>query len=360
MPNSEQLRRIIPDQALRRGACNAVNNSLGVFPEDMVTLVCDDASASVAASLLKIIDEKKATARVFWLERLMSRPIAKLPAEIAASLETSTVSIYTAHPHPGESAHRLEIVEKVPPLGLRHAHMVRISEDAMKQGMLSDYRRVARLNELMVSRMRSARRIRVMSRKGTDVQVKLNPIEGWESSAGIIGRGEWFNLPNGEILTCPSSVDGVFVCDALPPLDGESNTFDMVTRPLRIELQAGRLVSVSGGADDVAHRVEVGLRTTPEMDRIGLFAVGTNFELLMPIGDVAQDLFIPGAYFAFGRVPANKKVRWSTGRILPFSARRVTLELDGEVVIREGRYSAEILSQTGASSTFPPPREPVT
>lgn len=356
MPNSERLRRIVPDLALRRGAHNAVSNSLGVTPEDTVTLVCDDASATVAASLLQIIDEKRASARVFWIERLWFRPLEKLPAEIFASLETSTVSIYTAQPHPGESRHRLEIVEKVGPLGLRHAHMVRITEDAMKQGMLSDYRRVARLNELMISRMRSARRVRVTSRKGTDVQVKLSPIEAWESSAGIIGKGEWFNLPSGEILTCPGSVDGVFVCDALPPLEDEVRTSAMVTKPLHIELQAGRLVSITGGAGDIAHRVEAGLKAAPEMDRIGLFAVGTNFELLMPIGDVAQDLLIPGAYFAFGRVPVNKKTRWSTGNLLPFSGRRVTLELDGDVVIREGRYAPEILSQTGAFSTMPPPR----
>ena len=90
------------------------------------------------------------------------------------------------------------------------------------------------------------------------------------------------------------------------------------------------------------------IRDGVNLDRIGMFAVGTNFELLMPIGDAIQDLFIPGAYFSFGRSPSSggHKPSWEASAQLTFTGRKTSLELDGFDVIKEGRYDPAILAET--------------
>jgi leucyl aminopeptidase (aminopeptidase T) len=348
MPDSGEVKGQGDVKQLMRGARNAMASCLSVTADDRVTLVCDESTLKVAAALLQAAEETGAEIRCFVLERHVPRPAVKLPPDIVRALEKSTVSIYACHPQEGEVPHRFELIEMVKPLKLRHAHMIQITEDAMMQGMLSDYRQVAKLNDIMVERVGRAGSVRVTSRVGTDVSVTLDPAEPWESSAGVIEPGRWLNLPNGEILTCPAAVDGIFVCDGVVPAADQPERFDIGRKPLRFEVAGGRLVSLTGGPGDLAERVLATIRAGTNLDRIGMFAVGTNFELLMPIGDAIQDLFIPGAYFSFGRSPASggAKPSWEASAQLTFTGRKTTLELDGFPVIRDGRYDPRILAET--------------
>lgn len=348
MPDTSELERTEGLEPLIRGARNAAGSCLSIGSQDTVTLLCDDKSARVGAALLAAAREKGAVVHSFVLERHAPRPADRLPPEVVRSLHDSTVSIYAVQPLEGETPHRIELLDMVIPLRLRHAHMVRISEDAMQQGMLSDYRRVARLNEIMIQEVSAAGEIRVTGPKGTDVQVELDPREPWDSSAGVIEPGHWHNLPNGEILTCPERVDGLFVCDGIAPTMEPVDRFEIGIRPLRIEIADGRLAAISGGPGDLASQVEKNLNEGKNTDRIGMFAVGTNFDLLMSIGDPMQDLFVPGAYLSFGRSPGTGTYtpRWISSAQHTFTARQTSLLLDGRAVIEDSRYAPEILALT--------------
>jgi len=348
MPDTQEVRGQGDVSRMMRGARNAMASCLSTTAADVITLICDEHSLTVAAALLAAAGEVGAKVFCFVLERHAPRPATALPPEIVRALKKSTISIYTCHRQEGEVPHRFELIEMVEPLKLRHAHMIQITEDAMMQGMLSDYRRVARLNDIMIERVRRAKSIRVKSRVGTDVSVALDPSEHWEASAGVIEPGAWRNLPNGEILTCPGSVDGVFVCDGVVPAAEHVDRFDIGRKPLRIELSGGRLTSLTGGPGDLSERVLATIRDGVNIDRIGMFAIGTNFELLMPIGDGIQDLFIPGAYFSFGRSPAagGQKASWEASAQLTFTGRKTSLEVDGVALIKEGRYDPAILAET--------------
>ncbi|MFO8072043.1 MAG: hypothetical protein R6V85_09235 [Polyangia bacterium] len=348
MPDTFELERTEGLEPLMRGARNAAGSCLSVGSQDTVTLLCDEKSTRVGAALLAAAKERGAVVHTFVLERHAPRPADRLPSGVVRSLHDSTVSIYAVHPLDGETPHRIELLDMVIPLRLRHAHMVRITEDAMQQGMLSDYRRVARLNEIMIRKVSAAREIRVTGPKGTDVRVELDPREPWDSSAGVIEPGHWHNLPNGEILTCPERVDGLFVCDGIAPTIRQVDRFEIGMRPLRIEIAEGKLVAISGGPGDLAPQVEKNLIEGKNTDRIGMFAVGTNFDLLMTIGDPIQDLFVPGAYFSFGRSPGTGTYapRWTSSAQYTFTARQTSLLLDGKAVIEDGRYAPDILAST--------------
>ncbi len=356
MPDTEEIRAAGEIAHLMRGARNAAKTCLSVSDQDEVTIVCDEASLAVAAALRAAIDERGARCHCFILERHVPRPADRLPPAICRALSHSTVSVYTCHPVDGETQHRLELIRMVEPYRLRHAHMINVTEDAMQQGMLSDYRHVARLNDLMAERISRAGAIRVTTRRGTDVTVALDPAEPWERSAGVIGPGQWHNLPNGEIFTCPVSVDGVFVCDGVVPVTGGVDHFEIGRYPLRLEIRGGRLADVGGGPADVAARVLANVRAGRNLDRIGMFAVGTNFDLLMAIGNSTQDLFVPGAYFSLGRSPGSGShpISWSSNAQYPFTARKTSLLLDDLAVIHEGRYDPALLTEAAPPRTYPP------
>jgi len=348
MPDTQELKGQGDVSQMMRGARNAMASCLSASADDTITLICDENTLTVGAALLEAADEAGAKTQCFVLERHAPRPVEALPPEIVRALKKSTISIYACHPQEGEVPHRFELIEMVKPLGLRHAHMIKITEDAMMQGMLSDYRQVAKLNAIMIERVDRASSIRVTSKAGTDVSVTLDPAEQWEDSAGVIEPGQWRNLPNGEILTCPAAVDGVFVCNGVVPIAEQVDRFDIGRKPLRIELNGGKLASLTGGPGDLADKVMTIIRDGVNLDRIGMFAIGTNFELLMPIGDGIQDLFIPGGYFSFGRSPSasGHKPSWEASAQLTFTGRKTSVEIDGFPVINEGRYDPKILAET--------------
>ena len=354
MPDASELRRKAAPAALGRGARNAVRTCLGVGPGEAVTLICDEASLTVAAALLAALDEAGAASRVFILERREQRPLTALPAEIARALRGSAASIYTAHPRDGEYEHRKELIGMVAPLRLRHAHMIRVTEDAMMQGMLSDYRRVARLNEVVKGRLARAAEIRVTSAAGTDVRVTLDPGEPIYCDAGVIAPGSWANLPTGEVYTVPAAVTGVYVCDGTAPTEEKLDRAELARRPLRIEIADGRMTKIEGGPGALAAAVLATVRAGRNVDRIGMFAVGTNFELLMPIGDASQDVFMPGAYFSLGRPPGVGSSAWSSTCQLTFSGRKTSLTVDGEPLVDAGRYPSRILDPTRSEAPAPP------
>ncbi|MBW2276397.1 MAG: hypothetical protein JRF63_02830 [Deltaproteobacteria bacterium] len=348
MPDTQEIKSQGDVSRMIRGARNAMTSCLSATAEDVITMICDESTLTVAAALLEAAEEAGAKTQCFVLERHAPRPVEALPPEIVRALKKSTISIYAVLPQEGEVPHRFELIELVKPLNLRHAHMIQISEDAMMQGMLSDYQRVAKLNKIMIERVSRAKSVRVTSSVGTDVTVTLDRLEPWEDSAGVIEPGAWRNLPNGEILTCPAAVDGVFVCDGVVPTAEQVDRFDIGRKPLRIELSEGRLTNLTGGPGDLADKVLAIIRDGVNLDRIGMFAIGTNFELLMAIGDGIQDLFIPGAYFSFGRSPSagDHKPAWEASAQLTFTGRKTSVEIDGFDVIKDGRYDPRILAET--------------
>jgi len=343
MPDTAELKKAIVTRDLLRGARNAVRTCLGIGPDDVVTVICDEASIRVAAAIREEIEAAGARSSAFILERHAQRPLAHLPSEIARSLERSTASVYTVHPRDGEFEHRRELIAMVAPCKLRHAHMIRITEDAMRQGMLSDYRRVAALNLFMKAKLLAGQEIRVTSASGTDVRVVLDPSEPIESAAGVIAPGEWSNLPNGEVYTVPSSVDGVYVCDGIAPSEQKLGSSELSRRPLRFDMKGGRLVGIEGGPGDLAAEILDAVKRGQNVDRVGMFAVGTNFEILMPIGDASQDMFMPGAYFSLGRPFAVGTSSWSSTCQLSFSGRKTSLSVGKETLVEAGRYPQRVL-----------------
>src|SRR5690242_18909428 len=86
-----QLSTLFFDPELTPGAHNAVSVCLRIQPSDKVTVITDEATKEIAASVAREIENVGAPYRAWVLEELSPRPLTALPQEIIEDLETSQV-----------------------------------------------------------------------------------------------------------------------------------------------------------------------------------------------------------------------------------------------------------------------------
>src|SRR5437660_9918342 len=212
---NQQLSTLPFDPELTPGARNAVNVCLRIQAGEKVTVVTDEATREIAASLIHELENVGATYRAWVLEELATRPLGDLPSEIVDDLETSQVSVFAVQAEGNELKSRMQMTDVVNRRRIRHAHMVNINQQIMLEGMRADFAKVDRISVKVVELVSRARVIRAKTPAGTDLEAELNPKYRWLKTSGIISPDKWGNLPGGEVFTTPREVNGVFVIDGV-------------------------------------------------------------------------------------------------------------------------------------------------
>ncbi len=200
---------------LQPGARNAVRVCLNIQPRERVTVITDESCRAIADSLIAEIEEVGAPYAMFVLEEVASRPLAALPDVIAADMELSDVSIFAAHAQANELGSRMQMTDIVNRRKMRHAHMVNITPQIMREGMRADYAKVDAISTQVLNIVRQAKVIRATTPGGSDFSATLNPAYRWIKTSGLISREKWGNLPGGEVFTTPGEVNGTLVIDGV-------------------------------------------------------------------------------------------------------------------------------------------------
>src|ERR1700719_407184 len=129
---NQQLSTLSFDPELTPGARNAVSVCLRIQSNEKVTLITDDATREIAASLVRELEAVGAPYRAWILEELAPRrPLTDLPREIVDDLETSQVSIFAVQAQANELKSRMQMTDVVNRRKIRHAHMVNINHQLM-------------------------------------------------------------------------------------------------------------------------------------------------------------------------------------------------------------------------------------
>src|ERR1700676_216054 len=115
------------DPELAPGARNAVNVCLRVQPAEKVTVITDEATKEIAASIVHELEVVGAPYHAWVLEDLAPRPLGDLPREIVEDLETSLVSIFAVQAQTNELRSRMQMTDVVNRRRIRHPHMVNIN-----------------------------------------------------------------------------------------------------------------------------------------------------------------------------------------------------------------------------------------
>jgi leucyl aminopeptidase (aminopeptidase T) len=133
------------------------------------------------------------------------------------------------------------------------------------------------LNATLLHQLKPARRLRVTSEGGTDIEVEIDSERyQWISNRGMWRAGGYTMLPAGEIATYPVDVNGVLVAD------GAFNANIITTmdvrlseHPVRVEIAHGKAVSMSCADPAVQKMLDLCLQT-PYARHVGEFGLGTN------------------------------------------------------------------------------------
>ncbi len=331
------LDRIDPE--LVPGARNAIDVCLRLKRHERITIITDAATREIAAALQQEVERVGADYSLFMLEEHAPRPLRHMPQNILADLARSQVSIFAAQTQPGELPARTQMTDVVNRHRIRHAHMVNINRQIMREGMRADFLKVDQLSERLIERARQAARITCKTPHGTEFEAQLSPKLRWLKTSGIITRDKWGNLPGGEIFTAPMNTNGVFVVDGVVG-DYLCERFgDLQATPLTIEVENNRIRSLQSDNKDLRDAFRAYTRTDENSDRVGEFAIGTNIACTRVIGNILQDEKIPGVHIAFGHPYAEHTgADWASKTHIDCVGRDFDIWFDGEQVMRGGQF----------------------
>ena len=339
---NRQLNTLPFDPQLTPGARNAVSVCLRIQPSEKVTVITDEATREIAASLVHELEALGVSYKAWILEELAPRPLTDLPREIMDDLETSQVSIFAVQAQANELKSRMQMTDVVNRRKIRHAHMVNINHQIMLEGMRADFLKVDRISSKVVDTVRRAKQVRARTSAGTDLTADLNPEYRWLKTSGIISPDKWGNLPGGEVFTTPGEVNGTFVIDGVVGDWLCAKFGSLRENPLTIQVKGNRLTEAHSANRELEEDFWRYTHTDENSDRVGEFAIGTNIELKDVIGQILQDEKYPGVHIAFGNpYGAHTGAQWYSSTHIDVVGRNFDIWVDGEQIMRNGQFLLE-------------------
>ncbi len=327
------LRSLDLDSSLMPGARNAIRDALGLRAEDRLLLVVGKSHEMMGAALLEAAQELQVTTRTYLVDIVDSRsePFMK---RLEMRMDECDASILVGDPSEMEQPFRKRVC--VRPGRRRHAHMIGITAEMMRQSMRVDYAEVHSLGERVREAVSRSRNLTVVSGPASRLTIELDPQARWHNGSGWLRKPGFTNLPGGEVVTCPASVSGRFHADGgvwLP--DGTH------LRGLTFEFREGHVVGIRGRGSEQLDSV---LDADENGRRVGQVAFGTNVGVLTPIGAMLQDLKMPGLHLVLGySCPEQTGAAWSSTVIVAVLCRRPDVSVDGEPIMVRGRYAKHLL-----------------
>jgi aminopeptidase len=337
-----ELNSLSFDPELTPGARNAVNVCLRIQSSEKVTVITDDATREIAASIVRELEALGSRYCAWILEELAPRPLTDLPREIVDDLETSQVSIFAVQAQANELRSRMQMTDVVNRRKIRHAHMVNINHQIMLEGMRADFLKVDRISTRVVETVRRAKQVRARTTAGTDLTAELNPDYRWLKTSGIISPDKWGNLPGGEVFTTPGEVNGTFVIDGVVGDWLCAKFGSLRENPLTIRVKGNRLTEAHSANRELEDDFWRYTHTDENSDRVGEFAIGTNVELKDVIGQILQDEKYPGVHIAFGNpYGAHTGAQWDSSTHIDVVGRNFDIWVDGAQIMRNGQFLLE-------------------
>jgi 2,5-dihydroxypyridine 5,6-dioxygenase len=260
---------------------------------------------------------------------------AEPPASVAAAMGAADIALLLtstpmAHTEATASAARN---------GTRCVFMEELTLDMLCHGAATaDYDHMARLGEALSGKFNEGRRVKVTSGFGTDLEASIDGRRSW-SLAGRAFSEPWFGLsgccafPDGECGIAPieGSANGIVV------FDSSVQGMGALDAPVRLVVRDSMIVEISGGRQ--AAQLERDLVATG--DTASYFcpaevAIGIN-EAAQVTGVLREDKKILGScHIAYG---ANADIGGTVVAALHLDGLilRPTVEIDGDLIVEEGR-----------------------
>lgn len=327
------------DFGLMTPATRVVEELLGVRSTDRVVIVHDDANLDVAVAFERAAQERGASAaRVPWGNPEF-RPLLTCPPAALVAVRSATATVLAVSVEEGEYDARYAIINAAGAARTRHVHMIGTGRRAFIASMMASTGRVFDLLQSLRSTMRPSSRLVVRSHAGTQLEVEMAPHLRWFANGHAVVPGQWINVPFGALISSPANVNGTYVVDAAigGGIGPRAGLLDK--RPIRMTIENNRVRRVECGDLALKRYVESFMSEAQHRDKVGLLSLGANLGIREPIGEIVHDENMPGLHLSLGdTVPARTGATWSAYGQLAFASARHDVDVDGEPLIRLGRY----------------------
>ncbi|MEK6917220.1 MAG: aminopeptidase [Nanoarchaeota archaeon] len=332
-------------KSLEYGAFQVVQNCLKIRKSDKIVIITDKAAKKIINAIINEINPITKNFKIFVMEEIGQRPKNGknpiiFPKFLEEELHNANVSIYAADGFQGE----LKSFRKPMTLAIsnnpniRHAHMIGITKKIMEQGMSVDYAKVQKLTSKIKKIVDKGRNIRVVSPSGSDFRVELHPKHKWIKCDGIIRKGEWSNLPDGEIFTSPKNVEGIAIIDGVLG-DYFTSKYGPLKTHIIWKMEKGRIVEVLCKNKKLLKDFEKYIKQDANANRIGEIAIGTNIGLTKLIGNMLQDEKFPGWHMATGNpYPEKTGAKWDSSAHCDGVILKPTIVVDKKIIMRAGKF----------------------
>ncbi len=249
------------------------------------------------------------------------------PAEVAAALLMVDAAAIVTNFSLSHTRARAAATRR----GVRIASMPGITLDIFCRTVPVDYALLETRGRVLAERLSAADRCRVVSSTGTDIELVLTGRVGRSDDGDLRSAGAFGNLPAGEAYIAPREDRG----EGTVIFDGSIATTGLLGGPLRVELRRGRLVSADGeGAEALLTALDAGGKNGRVIAELG---IGTN-PFARIHGRVIEDEKVEGTiHVAFG---TNSGIGGENEAAVHVDGvvRDPTVELDGETILRDGRF----------------------
>jgi aminopeptidase len=323
------------------GARNAVRVCLNITGADRVAVVKDRLRLEIAEAIEEEARATGADVRSWTMEDHVRRPATEFPRAIGEEILKfrPTASYFIGTGQKGELAFRQPMLRLLAnELGCRHGHMIGIDDELMKDGMAGDYEEIYRVTQKVWNVVRTASRIEVATRNGTELAATFSKDRKWIPCDGRYWEQKrWGNLPEGETFTAPLSVDGVIAAEEMG--DWFTEKYGLLPEPVLMRVKAGRLVSFETADPKLRADIEGYMAQHPDSNRVGEFAIGTNVGLTRIVGNFLQDEKFPGVHIAFGDPYGFETgADWECPSHVDVLASHATVTVDGRKIMEDGRF----------------------
>jgi leucyl aminopeptidase (aminopeptidase T) len=294
---------------------------MGLRRRERVLVVADNASIAVARTLYSQLLALGYDASLITMKpRNMNGE--EPTAAVAAAMPRADVALLAT----SKSLSHTRARQAASAAGTRIASMPGITKQMLERGaMIADYAKVGRITARLARMLRGAERMRITTAKGTDLVASCKGRKLMLDTGIYRKKGEWGNLPAGEVYFAPveGTAEGVVVIDGA--------LFGRVSKPVKVTIHDGRVASVAG-----SKKLAEVLRKYENADNVAEIGIGTNYAARI-IGNVLENEKVLGTcHVAFGNSTALGGCIYSSVHI-DGVIKKPTVEADGKVIMEDGK-----------------------
>lgn len=320
-------------EQMKKGARKIVELCAGVKPGERVLIVTDTGiEYSIAQALYEAALACGGDAAV-----MLARPGEK-PGEEPAPLTAAAMRAADVILSPTtRTIFHSQAATQALKAGARLLSLTEISEKILVSGGIdADFKALQPRISWLREKFQKGGRARITAKNGTDITLDMTGRDAFACTGLCHEKGQRMGIPELEVFIAPieGTSNGTLVIDAC--ISGIGGVKD----PVVITLKDGRLFAIKGGGEAERLLALLDASGDPACRVIAEFALGLNDKARV-IGDIIEDEGVYGTgHFAFGN-----NVHFGGANPAPIHLDMVywhpTVEIDGQLVMRDGRLVGE-------------------